>query len=179
VKSDQQRGGIGLTLGPLEAESLEKRSIDRVSRNVSAAFGILRVAGAEITLDVEHRAGAARRDDSGNEIEGVAVGVVSTVDRTNKVRASGGLGELSLEIVDGLLRSGDGFVELIVTTIVYCSDSEGESRGYLYAEGQLAVLAIRADRDAGSDFSEKGAEGDRYGRLSSVENVVSRARRAP
>lgn len=52
----------------------------RVSRDVTAALGVLRVASAEVALDVEHGAGAAGRDDGGDQIEGVAVGIVSACE---------------------------------------------------------------------------------------------------
>jgi hypothetical protein len=50
----------------------------RVSRDIPTTLGVLCVAGAEIALNVEHGAGAAGRDNGGDQIEGVAVGIVST-----------------------------------------------------------------------------------------------------
>lgn len=50
----------------------------RVSRDIPTTLGVLRVAGAEVALDVEHGAGAAGRDNGGDQIEAVTVSIVST-----------------------------------------------------------------------------------------------------
>lgn len=161
-----------LTLQPLESESLLECCVDRVSGNVSRPSCVLAVACTEITDNIKNSADSAGSNDGGNKVERIPVGVVAAVNRTNKVRACGGLLNLSLEIVNRLLGSSHFGVELIVSTIIDGSDAEGETSRNLHTKCELAVLAIGADGNSGADFSIVLAEGDGDSCLSLVQKVV-------
>jgi hypothetical protein len=92
-------------------------SVDRVSGEVSLALVVLRVADTDVAIDIQHSCLSARRLDSRNEVEAVAVGVVVSIDGADEVRSRGGLDELSLEVVQRRLRCGNLAVKLVVAAL--------------------------------------------------------------
>jgi len=69
----------------------------RVGSDVTAAFGVGRVARAEITLDVQNGLGTAGSEDGGNQIERVTIGVICTIDGTAQCGTCGRLSQLALD----------------------------------------------------------------------------------
>jgi len=162
----------------LEVEDLGKRSVDRISGDVTASLFVIIVADTDVTLDVQDGVLSARRCDGRDQVERIAVGVVVTSNGSNKVGAGGGLLEHSLEVVDRLLICGNSGVELIEATIIYSSNTESESSRHMNAEGELTVLAAGTERNVGADFRIILAESNRDRSASRVEGIVGAPWRA-
>lgn len=167
-----------LASNPLEAESLLEGGVDGVGGNVARAALVGAVADLESRDDVEDGVGSARGNDGGGKIELVTVNVVGTRDGSRECGAGVGLLQLSLEVVVGGLSGGNLAIQLIISTVVDGSNTEGEATRHADTEGDSAVLAGLRDGNTGTGLSVEVTEGDSNGTLVGAQDVVSASSRA-
>jgi len=163
---------------PVEVEDLGEGGVDRVIGDEARARWVGSIADTELGVDVEDGLRTAGSKDGGGEVEFVSEGVVVAFDGTSQSRVCSGLCQLTLEVVGGLLVGGDLVIKLIVATVVNISNSEGEARGHVDSEGQLAVLAVLGDGDARASAGLVLRESDSDRGVVCAENVLGGASRA-
>lgn len=77
-----------------------------------------------------------------------------------------------MEVVHGLLGSGDFVIELVVATIVDSGDTECKTAWNTNAEGELAALPVLGDLDVGASECVKVGEGYSYRGAVGAKNIV-------
>jgi len=163
---------------PVEVESLGKSSIDGILSNEARSLLVGGVADLDSAVDVEDGVLSAWAIGGGGDIECITVGVFIASDWAGQSTMSGGLLDLSLEVVESILRSGDFVVEFVEATVVNSCDGEREASWDVDSEGSLAILPVGGNADSGSSFSTELTEGDGDGLSVSTEEVKCRTGRA-
>jgi len=147
-----------LAIEPVEVERLGETRIDRIIGDEPRTLAVLRIADAELAVDVEDCIDTAWAGRGAGQVEAIAIGVVIPVDWAHQVAVGRSLLELSLEVIDRVLRSSHAVIELVVSTVVDSSNSEGESTRNVDSQSQLTVLPILSNRDTRTSFGSKGTE---------------------
>lgn len=166
-----------LALLPLYVRDLSELEISRIRGEQAGRLGIGR-RQADLGVDVEHAAGAARRPDGGGGVGGVMLQVIAIHWAIERVRSRrllqsasyhAGAGRvharrwtylvsLAREVVSRLEHSSDTLVNGGITTVIGTEHRVLEASRVLDINVKLAVLALLGDGDTRANGGDVGVE---------------------